>query len=464
MPSVSLRQFKPSEGGGTLVLFALIMPILFGLSAAALEYAGLVKRRAELQRAADGASIAGVNQFKLANADDASAIRTAQAMAVAQARNNGGTTPQVTAAVIGSHTGVQVTVSETVPLSFGKLLNMPSVDIAVSSTAKLTGTTRLCLLALDPLAMGAFHLESAARITAADCSLYSNSINPAGIQSENAAVAKSLSTCSAGGYTGASSNFTPPPATGCPVLRDPLADRQPPAVGSCAVLPALVNPIIDQLIPNNPIYGRNVVSRRTTLRPGTYCGGLHITRGAQVTLEPGIYVMKDGPLVVDMAGSITGANVGFYFAGLQTGLLFDKTSFIDLTAPKDGDMAGLLFFEERTPLASLTSSVTSLVRLLPLDGKGLAKPPPGGGLVAREYRIISDNARNLLGTIYLPIGRLVIDANKPIADMSAYTVIIARTINLYDGPNLMLNAQYGATDIPVPRGVGPSSADTQLTQ
>jgi hypothetical protein len=165
-----------------------------------------------------------------------------------------------------------------------------------------------------------------------------------------------------------------------------------------------------------------------------------------------------------MAGSITGANVGFYFAGLQTGLLFDKTSFIDLTAPKDGDMAGLLFFEERTPLASLTSSVTSLVRLLPLDGKGLAKPPPGGGLVAREYRIISDNARNLLGTIYLPIGRLVIDANKPIADMSAYTVIIARTINLYDGPNLMLNAQYGATDIPVPRGVGPSSADTQLTQ
>lgn len=119
MPSVSLRQFKPSEGGGTLVLFALIMPILFGLSAAALEYAGLVKRRAELQRAADGASIAGVNQFKLANADDASAIRTAQAMAVAQARNNGGTTPQVTAAVIGSHTGVQVTVSETVPLSFG---------------------------------------------------------------------------------------------------------------------------------------------------------------------------------------------------------------------------------------------------------------------------------------------------------------------------------------------------------
>jgi hypothetical protein len=80
----------------------------------------------------------------------------------------------------------------------------------------------------------------------------------------------------------------------------------------------------------------------------------------------------------------------------------------------------------------------------------------------REYRIISDQARNLLGTIYLPAGRLIIDSKKPIADQSAYTVIIARLVNLYDGPDLVLNARYGASDIPVPNGVGPSSADTLL--
>ena len=80
----------------------------------------------------------------------------------------------------------------------------------------------------------------------------------------------------------------------------------------------------------------------------------------------------------------------------------------------------------------------------------------------REYRIISEQARNLLGTIYLPAGRLIIDSKKPIADQSAYTVIIARLVNLYDGPDLVLNARYGATDIPVPNGVGPSSADTLL--
>nr|USU32396.1 pilus assembly protein [Methylobacterium sp. OTU13CASTA1] len=459
-----MSQFGHSQDGGVIVLFAMMMPVLMGLSAAALDYAGLVKRRAELQRAADSASIAGVNQFKLANGDDASAVRIATAMAQAQARKSGAT-PQVTATVVGSHNGVQVKVSEAVSLAFGKLLNMPTVDVAVTSTAKLAGSTRLCLLALDPLAAGAFHLESAARVTATDCSLYSNSLNPAGIQGENFSVASALSTCSAGGYTGSGANFTPPPAVGCTPLRDPLADRAAPAMEPCLSLPLGLNSIIGAILkPDDKSYGANVVSTRTTLRPGTYCGGLHVTRGANVTLMPGVYVMKDGPLVVDQNATFTGTNVGFYFTGLTTGLLFDQKSTISLTAPKDGPMMGLLLQEDRTLLSSLGALTGSVLSLVPLDGKGRSKPPPGGSFVTREYRIISDNARTLLGTIYLPQGRLVIDSSKPVADMSAYTVIVARMINLYDGPNLKLNAQYGSTDIPVPKGVGPSSADTELTQ
>ena len=52
-----------------------------------------MKRYTELQRAAESAAIAGVKQFKLANADDAAAIRAIQAGAQAQARNSSGTTP-----------------------------------------------------------------------------------------------------------------------------------------------------------------------------------------------------------------------------------------------------------------------------------------------------------------------------------------------------------------------------------
>jgi Flp pilus assembly protein TadG len=450
-------RFCTSESGGVLVLVALLFPILTGLSAAAMDYASLVMRRNELQRAVDSASIAGVNQFKLANADDAAAVRTAQSMAQAQARNSSGRAIQVTATVLNNHTGMRVTASEVIPLTFGKILNMPTVEVAVQSTAKLAGTTRLCLLALDPAADGAFHLESAAQVTATDCSLYSNSKSPAGIQGENMAVAKALSTCSSGGYTGSGANFTPPPATGCPPLRDPLIDRQGPTPGSCVDLGFFVDPkkLIDGI--DDPLYGLNVVSGTVTLKPGTYCGGLHITKGAQVTLKPGVYIMKDGPLVVDKGGSLTGVNTGFYFTGVRGGLLFDDKSVVSLTAPKEGIMSGLLLFEDR-------AAPPGLLSLLPLGGKGKPKPAPGGFIVQREYRIISDDARTLLGTIYLPVGRLIIDSKKAVADQSAYTVIIARMINLYDGPNLMLNARYGSSDVPVPTGVGPSSADTVLTQ
>ena len=91
-------------------------------------------------------------------------------------------------------------------------------------------------------------------------------------------------------------------------------------------------------------------------------------------------------------------------------------------------------------------------------------PPLGATKPMRTYRIISDNARTILGTIYLPAGRVVIDAKKPVGDQSAYTVIVAQQVNLYQGPNLYLNANYGATSVPVPKGVGPVTGKILITQ
>lgn len=458
MPLTLVHQFKENQSGGVLVLVALMAPVLFGLSAAAMEYASLVKRRVELQRAVDTASITGVNQFKLANTDDAEAVRMAIATATAQAKTSTsqGNSNQVAAEIFGKHEGVRVTLTETVPLSFGKLLQMPSVTIAVNSTAKLSGTTRLCLLTLETKADKAFSVEKNARIAAPDCTIYSNSISAAGINGADGAVATALTTCSAGGYKSSNASFQPLPATGCPTLKDPLAERALPPVGSCISLSSSVNANAADTTKSVKI-----TKGIYTLNPGTYCNGLEITDGALVTLRPGVYVIKDGPLVVRKKASMAGTNVGFFFTGNKGGLLFDKDSTISLTAPKDGDMASLLFFEERAvanpaPPPEPDGVLGVVSNTLP--------PPPAGAPPVRQYRIISDNARVLLGTIYLPAGRLIIDASKPIADQSAYTVIVARLVNLYEGPNLVLNARYGASDIPVPKGVGPSSADTQLTQ
>jgi hypothetical protein len=51
-----------------------------------------------------------------------------------------------------------------------------------------------------------------------------------------------------------------------------------------------------------------------------------------------------------------------------------------------------------------------------------------------------------------------------VADQSAYTVIVARQLQLSASPNLVMNAMYTSTDVPVPEGVGPNGSAIALTR
>ena len=102
---------------------------------------------------------------------------------------------------------------------------------------------------------------------------------------------------------------------------------------------------------------------------------------------------------------------------------FHPDTSIDLTAPLGGEMAGLLFMEDR--------GMTGL----------------------RIHLINSNDARQLIGTIYLPSSVLQVDANSPVADQSAYTAIVAMRLWLREGPTLVLNSDYSATDVPVPAAI-----------
>ena len=81
-----------------------------------------------------------------------------------------------------------------------------------------------------------------------------------------------------------------------------------------------------------------------------------------------------------------------------------------------------------------------------------------------KFHITSNDARNLLGTIYLPHGRLYIDADADVAKESAYTAVVAQKVELSEGPVLHLNTDYSGTDIPVPAGVGPVGGNVMLTR
>jgi Flp pilus assembly protein TadG len=423
--------FAGDVAAGTAIKFALALPVLLAFAGAAIDYSSAASTRSKMQSVADSAALASVRELQLARSD------TGRVTAVANNVVNSQLPDATTRVVVDFQA---MTVQVVVEKSYEPIIRTSStttMTLQASAKAKMSGSMPLCLLGLDPQAPQTIGLEQSALMTAPGCLVQSNSKSTMGIQSKDGATLKAGMICSAGGKVQSNGgNYSPTPVTDCPVLTDPLSARTPPSVGGC----------------NH--HNKVVDGGRELLYPGVYCGGLKVTDGAVVKLASGIYIIKDGPLIVDGGGSLFGAEVGFFLTGRGSNLTFDADSTISLSAPKVGPLAGILIFDD--PLG------TSARAKPPRSGRG-AEGRANATSAARQHQILSDNARNLLGTIYMPRGEIIIDATKPIADRSAYTVLVVRQLHLYSGPNLILNTDYSATEVPVPMGVGPFSAKIFLS-
>ncbi|CAN5543423.1 pilus assembly protein TadG-related protein [soil metagenome] len=372
-------------------------------------------QQAQLQSAADAAALSAAHELQLANVSDARIKEVAAAVTAINLKSEDGTARPYTIGVARNRKTSTVAVTLTEPRSFSLMRMAFDVGpMTVSANAQFIGATKICVILLDELPLVGLLLDNAAKLTARDCGVYANSTGLGGITAALLATMKAGLICSAGGYIGLLASVTPRVLVDCPKTKDPLESRPEPSIGACDY-------------DNKTIAGGNV-----TLSPGTYCRGLSISGSATVTLESGIYTIKDGPLSVQGTASFRGEYAGFHLVGDASVISFGTLTTISLSAPKDGIMAGLLFYE---------SQASPLLRL---------------------HLIMSNNARRLLGTFYLPKGTLVIDASQPVADESEYTAIVAHRMILRHGPELVLNSDYAGTDVPVPEGVGPISGRTVL--
>jgi Flp pilus assembly protein TadG len=148
--------FTHDRGGAVLVTFAVLLPVLLAAVSAGVEYGRLLHRKAQLQSAADAGVLAGANMLKLANADDLSVASITRQTIQAQARTPADRSSSITAEIGDKRSSVSTVIEETVPSLMGKLLSLPSTTLIVREKAQLVGSVRLCLLALDPSAKGAW--------------------------------------------------------------------------------------------------------------------------------------------------------------------------------------------------------------------------------------------------------------------------------------------------------------------
>ena len=412
------KRFSADVTGQLAIVFALAMPVLLATVGFGIDYTAWTRQQAKLHGIADATAVASAREFYMANTDIDQVNAIAASFANAQLIGSDSNSAVGVNAVVRDDNGesaVQVDISQARASFFTGVLGYTFAPLKATAVARVLGGGRLCVIGLDDDASTTISLVQTARVTAPDCAVYSNSDSASSIDAGGSSEIEAELICSAGGVYGSSSHYTPSATTDCPQIEDPLAGRPAPVFGSCDEEDLVIN-------------ARN---GSTTLDPGVYCGGIDIRRG-DVHFNPGVYVIKNGAFTITASSRVTGENVGFYLTGTKSVFFFGSESDINFSAPKDGPLAGILFYEDRNAPK------------------------------LRTHSIRSKRADNLLGTIYLPRGIFEVATNSKVAQDSAYTAVIANRIELSKSPNLHLNADYGATDIPVPDGIGPVGGNVYL--
>ena len=291
-----------------------------------------------------------------------------------------------------------------VELFFAQALGFSQTDVEVLAVVSWRDTPT-CLLSLDPSAAMALDVSGGAKIIADDCGLYVNSDNDTALRTTgNNSSIDAGSNCVNGDYSAGGGGITAEPVIGCPQISDPLADLEPPPVGDCDY--------------NNATYS----SGSHTLTPGVYCGGITIKGGGSATLQPGIYILKDGKLKITGGGNLTGEGVTFYLTGSNAEIDVGGGGDIRLIAPSTGPTAGLIYYQD------------------PVSSSGNTSKLSGNGSLYYE------------GVIYFPT-QLADFSGGATVEVPPFTVVIANKINFSGGAEFFFNVDLDESDVPLPDGL-----------
>jgi len=401
--------------GSVAVIGCLVLPVVIGCAFLGLDYAGALAARERLQSAADAGALSGARQMMVASRSSKSAaLSVAEAEVQESLRSAAAVQPgsvRVVASVDDDTGAVTVEVfAKTQSLLAYHVLGRP-LDVEARARAMPLADRSMCVLSLKESGV-VLRGSGDGGIRANGCVVHANSSHAHALTLDGAAEIAAHSICSVGGYRGSASKVSPAPTIDCPAIEDPLQDRTPPTGGPCNFFSKTINHVSQ------------------TWSPGVYCGGMYLNNNAQVTLLPGVYILRKGTLNIEGGASLRGAGVTIVLTqGARLNVLGD--SVLDLSAPATGPTAGMLLFANRDT-------------------------PPSA------HRFNSNNARFMLGTIYLPTAELRIGGGAPIADQSPWTAVVTGSLQVVGSAQIVLNTNFDATDVPLPSGLNGKARNLRL--
>ena len=389
------------RGGNVALIFSLLLPLLIVTGLGGIELNQVFSDKKRTQDVADSAALMGAGQLGVT---PVGADQRAQSYAQTQLADVARYATVTVQATIGQSNTMTVAVDTQRVSFFGNLLPLGGFHTHASSSAKGVNTVPLCVLALTPTLGDAIHVTGTSQLQAGQCLVHSNQSLIADVGASILASANEAGTTATGPVTQAASLLAPS-------IIDPFASLS-------------INPTCSGAGTPQTITGTQ------SLSPGTFLGPVNISGTSTVTLSPGEYYFCKSVTITGNS-TLAGTNVVLVFDnGAVLSASGAKTS-ISLSGRQSGPLAGFVLIADRSYSGS--------------------------------FSLPSDNIAGLTGTVYAPTATLAVQGSGKSGASSPWTVIAAKGLTVNGGAQLVINANYAVSNVPVPTGVGNQRQNVQLT-
>lgn len=333
-----------------MVLFGVLSIPVVSAVGMAVDYSAANSTKAALQAAADSAALGTIKA--------ASNLQPGQLQSMAQGLvsasfNRPNISPAVTASYDAASNTVTVSASGSFIPTFMTVAGVSQMNVSVTSKATIGAKKwQVCVMVTSPDENHTLMVKNESQINFNNCMVQVNTQNWDAVEARDTSFIHSKN------------------GVNCFVGDIHYGDVQPPKDPTCTFFP---DPFASYTVPTNSCtYTNKVVTAPETLSPGTYCGGINISK--DVTFSPGVYYIQDGDLTITSAANVIANKVTFLISGANSNLNITTTGTLTMSPNTDaGQWSGFLFYYDRPSALNNKKSKggANFIKSAKLNGSGI---------------------------------------------------------------------------------------------